>query len=277
MLQDKAMLVGLSISRWGASKTDKKVTREVIQNHNAAEDSGKFRKALVHKSHLEPLQASSSAMRANHYKYSLPWNDDGRRVLPSALFPLYTQTHKKLHLADQQLCRDFIALYPNLLSTARNRLGSMYDPNDFPDVSEIKDKFNVRVSMEPIPRAADFRVDVGDEAAALIRAEIEAEVDEKFQQAMKSVFGRIRDQAKHISETLSQEKPRIFDSLVDNARALVECLPGLNLTGDNLITELTADLDAMLPHPDALRASPHTRKQTADAADEILAKLEKYA
>jgi hypothetical protein len=276
MLQNKAMLVNLSISRWAAKKTDKKVTREVTRAHGATDDAGDFRKTLVDKAHLAALKKSESAMRANHYRLALPWEDDGDRLLPSALFPEYTQTHSKLKLADEQLRREFIALYPSLVNGARGRLGSMYDPKDFPDPSVIGDKFAIKMFMKPIPDAKDFRVDVGNEAAAIIRAELTAENDRKFELAMKDVYSRIHDQVKHISETLNKEDPRIFDSLVNNAKNLIACLPGLNLTNDPFITELAADLDAMLPHPDALRTSPTTRQRTADAADAIVAKMAGY-
>lgn len=276
MLQNKAMLANLSISRWSAKKTDRKVTKEVTDAHGADRDAGDFRKTLVDKAHLKALMTSASAIRAYHYKMTLPWDDDGRRILPSASFKEYSDTNRTMRFADEKLRREFIAVYPSLLATAPKRLGSMYDPKDFPSASEIADKFDIKISLEPIPSAADFRVDVGEEAAEAIRAEITAENDLKFQQAMKDLYGRVHKVVNHISETLHQEDPRIFDTLVTNARDIVACLPALNLTSDPVLEQLRIDLDKMLPHPDALRASPHTRKQTADAADEIIAKMQPY-
>jgi hypothetical protein len=276
MLHEKALLVNLSISRWGAQKTDKKVTKEVTRSHGATDDSGDFRKSLVDKTHLKALTASSSALRAFNYKLTLPWDDDGRRILPSKAFAAYTDGYRELRLADEKLVRDFISLYPNLVATARNRLGSLYDPADFPDPKTIKDKFGLKLSMENIPNADDFRVNVGDEAAAMIREQITAENDAKFQSAMKHCYERVQKMVSHISTTLHQEDPRIFDSLVNNALDLVDCLPMLNLADDPLLEDLRTDLKAMLPHPDALRTSEHTRAKTADAADAIIAKMAAY-
>lgn len=276
MLRSKAMLANLSISRWSARRTDKKITKEVTDAHGAERDTGDFRKALVDKAHLKALMTSAGVIRAFHYKMTLPWDDDGRRILPSRSYQEYTDTNRALRIADEKLRKDFIALYPSLKASAPKRLGSMYDPKDFPADWEIADKFGIKISLEPIPSAADFRVDVGDAEAKLIREQIAAENDAKFQAAMKDCYSRLHNVVSHISGTLHKEDPRIFDTLVTNARDLVKCLPALNLNDDPVLEELRQDLLAMLPHPGQLRTSATSRKKTADAADAILAKMKGY-
>ena len=275
-LQNKAMLANLTISRWTAQKTDKTVTEEVTRAHGATADAGDFRKALIDKAHLKALVASGSAIRAYHNRMTLPWDDDGRRILPSKSFQAYTDKHRELQAADEKLRTDFIALYPQLLSGARQRLGTLFKAKDFPEPKDIGKKFGIKISLEQIPDAQDFRVDVGDAAAQMIREQIKAENDAKFEAAMKDCYGRLHKVVSHISETLHKDDPRIFDTLVTNARDLVECLPALNLTDDPLLEELRTDLLTMLPHPDSLRNNKHTRKKTADAADAIIAKMKSY-
>ncbi len=245
--------------------------------HGAAANSGDFRKSLVDRAHLKALTASASAMRAYHNKMTLPWDDNSDRLLPSASYHEYTLTMKQLRIADEKLCKDFIALYPQLKAAAPKRLGTMYNPKDFPDDREIAGKFGVKISLKAVPSAEDFRVDVGNEAAAVIRDQINTENEQRFAAAMKECYARLQKVVSHISETLRQEDPRIFDSLVTNARDLIECLPALNLNNDPLLDELRTDLNNMLPSPTALRTSSHTRTQTADAADAILAKMKAYA
>jgi hypothetical protein len=276
MLQNKAMLSCLSISRWSARKTDKKVTREVTDAHNAANDAGDFRKTLVDKTYLKALTTSASAMRAYHYKMTLPWDDDGARVLPSRSYQDYTHTLKAMRQADEKLVNDFVALYPQLMAEAPRRLGSMHDPKDFPPPEEIGSKFGLKISLKPIPSADDFRVDVGDEATALIREQIKAENEEKFHAAMQDCYLRVQKVVGHIASTLRQEDPRIFDTLVTNARDLVDCLPALNLTEDPMLEQLRIDILAMLPkNADVLRNSDLARVRVADEADAILAKMQK--
>ena len=140
---------------------------------------------------------------------TLPWDDDGRRILPSTLYSAYTDAMREFKRIDQKLRLDFLAVYPRLVSEARQRLGTMYDPADFPDVTVIPTKFDIKIAFEQIPDAKDFRVAVSDEAAELIREQISAENDLKFQAAMKDCFLSLI----HISEpTRRTERSRMPSS-----------------------------------------------------------------
>lgn len=272
-LQERAMLATLSISRWTARKFDRKTSDEVDRAHNA-KDGGRFNKILVDKAHTRDLMASGSSIREFHYRMTLPWDDEGPRLLPAKSYMTYTDTMREMRAKDEELQRIFLNHYPHLVQEARARLGSLYDPEDYPPVTDIGTKFDIRISMSPVPDADDFRVAVGEEAAAEIKASIEAESASKFDNAMKDCYRRLHDTVKHIHETLSKDDPRIFDSLVSNARELVKCLPALNLTDDPVLEELRTMLDAALP-PTAipLRMSKITRKDVADDAAAILEKM----
>jgi len=65
-IQNKAMLVTLSISQWTARKQDKSVTAEVETAHGA-HDSGKFNKLLVAKELLEPITKLTAKIRESHH------------------------------------------------------------------------------------------------------------------------------------------------------------------------------------------------------------------
>ena len=112
---------------------------------------------------------------------------------------------------------------------------------------------------------------------AEIKKSITADADAKFQQAMKSCYIRMESVVSHISKTLKQEDPRIFDTLVTNARDLVECLEDLNIANDPHLEQLRQDLDAMLPSTArALKHNPDLRAKVADEADAILEKMKGY-
>lgn len=270
------MLANLTISRWQARKTDKKVSREVVTQHGAASSAGDFRKTLIDKAHLAPLQASASEIRAFHYRMTLPWDDDGRRILPSALFAEYTGHMRTLKCKDEEHRKEFFVKYPQLVAEARRFLGSMYDPEDFPAPSDLPSKFDVRISMEPIPNAADFRVDVVKEAVDEIRAEIEAENQSKFKAAEQDLHARLTKTAQHLVDTLSQDKPRIFDSLMGNVTELTSAAPALNLTGNIILAEATKQLDELVCSPAQLRVSEWHRKTTAERAAKVLETLARY-
>lgn len=277
MIQSRALLANCSVKRWNPRVLDRKVTQQVKTQHGAADDSGDFRKALVEKAAIKALNTSGGKIRALHYSLTLPWDDEGARLLPSKTYQRYQDEMRILRYEDERLRNDFVAIYPQLLAAAPGRLGTMFDPDDFPDVAELPSKFEVKLSFVPVPDAKDFRADVADEAAKDIREQIVAEQDAKFQGAMRDCFKRVESVVSRISSTLSKEEPRIFETLITNAQDIVKAMTELNISDDPKLNEFCESLDAMLPRNTAiLKADPELRKQIANDADALLAKMTGY-
>jgi hypothetical protein len=272
MIQDKSMLVDLTISKWGATKHDKSVSAEVEQAHSA-KDAGRYNKRLIDKAHLAPIDTVANQMRKYHYSRTLPWSDKGQRLLPSKLFMDYRQDINTFKQEFERAKVDFLALYPQLVQDARLRLGTMYEPNDYPPLSELQDAFAVELLITPVPDAGDFRVEIDQEAEAEIRQQITDAVNARQAKAVKDCFNRAREVLQRISEQCSKKDGRIHDSLMDNAKDLVSVLSGLNITDDPNIAQLERDLGDLIVHPDAIRTSPSVRKDLADGAADILAKM----
>jgi hypothetical protein len=68
------------------------------------------------------------------------------------------------------------------------------------------------------------------------------------------------------------------DSVVGNIRELLDTLPTLNITEDKNLTEIAQQIEQELcAHtPDELREDEAARKQTAQAAGQILTSMEAY-
>ena len=272
-LHCKAMLAKLSISQWTARKHDKSVSAEVERAHSA-HDAGRFNKLLVSKALLEPLATLAGEVRKYHYANTLPWNDSGDRLLTSVLFMGYTDQIREYKRQFAKKVSELAAAYPTEVQAARNRLGSMYDPGDYPDVSELYGRFDISIEFMPVPDAKDFRVDVSDEAADEIRNQITESVNLRMNEAVKDCYRRVREVVSKIHERLSIEDATFRDTLIENARDLMVVLPGLNITDDPVLAALHAEItELLMVEPTTLRNSPTKRKETADAADAILAKL----
>src|ERR1700758_3811169 len=98
-LSERAMLASLNIRRWSASRTDKKITSEVAAQHAVKEKrAGKYRKNAIDVEALSFVAVGTAAgdLRTKHYFYTLPWSQDGSRILPSAMFVEYSEEMRKL-------------------------------------------------------------------------------------------------------------------------------------------------------------------------------------
>lgn len=273
MLNSCSMLADLTIHRWTATKHDPSVSAEVERTHSA-KNAGRYNKLLIDRAHLADIDALGNQLRAFHYKHTLPWSDKGARILPSKLFMTYQDGFNDLRDKRSAAVDKFIDLYPNLVADARTRLKTMFDPFDYPDVSQLRQSFGVDLEIMPVPSAEDFRVGVlNDQMQSAIRRDILQKLEERGKQANRECWLRVDEVVGRIAEQCSKPKGRIYDSLMDNARDLALVIDGLNITDDPNITAIGDDLRALIVDPEDLRKSATTRAAIARLANDILQRV----
>ena len=271
MLQTKAMLANLNITQWSARKFDRSVSSEIDQNHNA-QDGGRYNKLLIDKEHLSPIQQFSGKLRRYHNEKTLPWGDNGDRLLPAKFYMEYTNELRQYKSEFESLVNNFCSAYPQLVQDRRVKLGTLYDPADYPPIEEIRSSFTLKTTFMPIPDTADFRVDVGNDALEQLRSGILNEIEERQKGAIEECWQRLRDCLTRIETTLRKEKPRIFESMMGDAQALTGIIPKLNLTDDpelNRVCEYMSENITRITTT-ALKHSPSLREEVADRAQRVL-------
>lgn len=282
-VSDRAVLVNLSISQWSASKSDKKVNREVSQAHGSAEEMGNYSKKLVAKAEVKKYSDLASAIRQEFYKITLPWGDNGDRILTSKA---YFDFSKKFR-ADQQKLEtawdEFCGVYPQLVRDAQRLLNGLFNPADYPDANAIRSKFAIKLDVKPVPEAQDFRVNLGDEEIARLKAQITADSAASVNRAMRDVWERMREVIAKISERCKlydQQNPKahpLHDSTVENISDLLEIIPALNLTGDPQVEDFAREMRELTRYtPQQLKETDYARNDIATRADEILDKMSAF-
>lgn len=272
-LQTRAMLAQLSISQWTATKQDKRATGEIEANHGA-HDAGRFNKKLVAKELLEPISKIATKARDTHYHFTLNWSDSGPRILPSELFAEYTAQFRTLKSQFENAVNTMLLAYPNEVQAARVRLGTLYEPGDYPDPSNMKGRFALNLEFTPVPDGDDFRVSVGESDREELAASVRAAVATRQAAAVIATYSRISEVVAKIEERLSIPDATFKDSLVTNAVELCQVLDGLNITDDPVITDICRDIkETLLMPPSVLRTNPSIRVATAANAQRILQRI----
>lgn len=281
-ITEKAMLAGVKISMWSARKLDRKVTDETNLAHNANADAGRYNKALLSSDALAEIVTIAGRARKEHYARTLPWADNGNRILSAVGYAEFASVMRGLGAEFDSAVDRFVAGYPAFVDDARVRLNGMFDASDYPDASDVRSRFSFKRQIWPMPDAADFRVDLSAGESQRIRDDIAAEFASSVQMATRDIFQRIAETVGHMAEKLKsfsgQPGERMHESLVGNVRDLVKLLPSLNITGDATLTRLTERMEASLCQydKDALRDDANLRKVTADAAAEILREVSDF-
>jgi len=285
-LTSKGMLVSLSISVFSGEKKDASITEEIAAKHNVrAYETGKFTKQIISRHSLEPIRKVAGVARETHYRLTLPWSDMGGRLLSTTAFPHYTTQMRSLNNQFFDEIRRFVAAYPDLIEEARIRLNGMFDADDYPPVESLMKRFEFVTNVIPVPDVSHWVLDLVNDEMAEVTANAENYISQNINAALKDPYRRVAEVTSKMAERLrayeevnpETGKPSgLFrDSLVTNVLELVDILPGLNITEDPTLTEISKDLQQLCRFdPKSLRAEPEFRKLTVTAADAILAKVQ---
>jgi hypothetical protein len=286
-IASSAMLVEMSISTWTARKLDKKVSAEVDASKGTKTQAGNYNKNLLAGTgFLDTIVKYAANARSWHISQTLPWSDNGLRLLPTSNFMNYTKQRNLLEENYMALVDKFLIAYPNLVSAAAFQLGDLFDRDEYPSVEKIANKFKFHVNFLPVPMAGDFRIDINEEAKNDIISSCNVAYEERLNNAMRDAWSRLHDCLTRMSDRLQfdapdydngiKSKPRVFrNTLVENAVELTELLKHFNLTKDTNLEQARLDLYNAIKHHDAdsLRNSHEAREIVKSKVDEILGKF----
>lgn len=278
-IQERAMTIELSISSWTARKHDRKISQEVATTHGAngaAEDVGRYNKILISAEALKEIGRIRSRARAAHYHYTLPWHDDGPRLLSTRMYLDYMDRMTEFRDAFNAEADRFCSVYPQLIEDARSRLNGMFREEDYPKPSEIRRRFAFGIEIGMLPDAGDLRLDLSDDHLENVRAEIERNVSAKFEQATADIWTRVHDAVKHVHDRMRDYDPnargKLHDSVIGNLRDLVAVLPALNINDDRALEEMRTKLERELCGAEVatLRHDPAARRAVQGKAASLV-------
>lgn len=272
MLHERAMLVKLNISQWTGRKKDKRITQETNSFYGADPSSGYYSKSLIAKEAVRSIQQAVNLTRKFHYENTLPWGDNGERLLPAKNYFDYTQSMREFNTAFDSEVKRFLDVYPSLIMDAEYKLNKMFNRSDYPDAFQIRKRFNFTTEITPVPSGTDFRVDLAQDEVDAIRQQIEVQSRKAQTEAMNDLWNRLYDVVQKMATKLDEEDSIFRDSLVDNIKNLTALLPKLNVADDTALERMRKEVEQKLCRvtPIELRKHPKTKQTVANEASAIL-------
>ena len=233
-----AMLVTLNVSLYSGRKKDSATQAEVV----AAKSSHSPRAASVYKNlfsdckELDAITKFQARARARHYHLTLPWQDGGSRLLPTAAFMTYTQEMGDFRTEFDRLVTVFLDKYDTLVAAAAFQLGQLFDRSEYLTRDQVARRFNFDLTYAPMPTAGDFRLDIEAEVQQQLVQNYEARLVDQLAQAQKDAWSRMHDALSRLKDRLTLEEDgtrKTFRSTtITNAQELCELLTQLNVTND---------------------------------------------
>ncbi len=270
-LTQTAMLIRLSISQWTARKYDKEVSNKVAETYNASDKSGRYNKILIAEDAIKRISQIVGEARDFHYKNTLPWTDDGVRLLPAANYMDYTRVTRQYRSDFETAVAAFIGSYDLYIEEARVRLNGMFKQKDYPTLDQLPCKYDFAVNVDPLPASSDFRVAIKDEEIQTLRAEMEMRMRKAQDDAMRDLWKRLYEPVKHMAEKLADPEGKFKDTLVSNIQEIAGLLTRLNVAEDPNLEELRKEVEAKLcgQAPETLRTDAMIRTMVATDAQQI--------
>lgn len=281
-LSSSALLVRYSCGIPSFKVQDKQASRELAQSKNADAEAIKVNKNMLEGNKTLARLRTLNGFARNHitYRYSQPWDDGGWRLLTTPNYltahELYTET-----IAEFDTGRD--DFLENEYSFARVHaqavLGDLYDETKFPSADALRDKFYMRVEYKQLPDSGDCRLDIPNEARAILEASFAQQQDEKLKGAMNDIWQQLHTALSTMTLRLTDaregEKNTFRNSLVTNVLDVCDLLRTCNITGDSQMEAMRMRVEGALRGitPESLRDDSILRAETSDKVADIMKAL----
>lgn len=275
-ITEKAMVLNLQIGIWQGHRLDKEASRKVVEEAGADADAARVNKHLVPKEALKAIGSASTAVRAHFYDKTLPWKDNGDRLLTRLMFQEFIEEHERLVSTFKENVEEFVTVgYPEARARAEFRMGDMFNAADYPPPESLRRRFYISMDIDPVTAVGDFRVEMADAELDKVRETMEAAMGARINRAMGDVWSRLNDVVGSFAERMGTEGAVFRDNTVTKLGELVDALPGLNVLDDPNLNAIAQEVKDKLAGrtPKELRNEPETRSQAAADAKEIMERM----
>lgn len=275
-LSSRCLIIDLSLGMWEGFKLDKIASEETNLQARAKAGTARVTKRIVPSETFKRLITARNALKAHVEAHSLPWKDNGERILMRNMFERFIERFGVLEKEFVEAADEFCdKLYPESRERAAfndTGMGRLFNPDDYPAPDTLRHRFYVTLKFEPLPDSDDFRVKLDQVHVDAIKKQMDDTLNQRLTAAMKDVWMRLVTIIQHYADKMADENAIFRDSTVNNMIELVDTLPGLNVLGDPNMKSIRRRLAETLYQvdPDTLRKDTAVRAQAAKDAQDIL-------
>jgi len=275
----QCMMVNLQIGIWTGQRLDKDASKRVTDEANAAQDAASVNKHTVPKTALAPILSAASALRRHFYDNTLPWKDNGDRLLSRQMYMPFIEQYEQKHQWFDAKVDEFLGTaYPSVIEQAAFRMGEMFRAEDYPSVTSLRRRFYATLDIDAVTEAHDFRVAMDAGQADAVRAQIESSLRERTNKAMYDVWSRVASTLAHVADKLGTPDAVFRDSTIKNLEEILALLPGLNILDDAQLNAIRDDIERSVLAYDVkwMRKDPVVRTKVSEEAQRIMTDMQGF-
>lgn len=278
---NKAMLAELTIRKWGASKSDRKASNEFAASKHSNPTMSKVTKTLLQSPHLVGFDQLGNAARNVHYNFTMPWLDNGMRILPTKKFLEYGRSIKDISDRSAVCIDNFCESYEELIKSAEGQLGGLFNITDYPAVEKVREKFGIQMRFLPIPQENDWRVDLGEEDVKRLQEELKVTFGDSQNRAIDDLVEKVRERLERLQMVLADPddmsfKRRLRENHISGLVELPDFIDTMNVFDNQKLSNLAESLATKLDFnfdADGLKDDPALKARVLMNVNELLADL----
>ncbi len=289
-IRNFATLVTLNTARWHAKVKDRTAAKAAADAAGATPDAFEARKKLLAgcDQELKAVHKEIDNARTEHYRLTMPWssvgvNDVGKRsggrLMPNTLFLDYCTAMGKAKQAMEVKLDIFVKKYPSLLAVVQQKLGTAFDPAQYPNPSSIAAHFNLSFDFNPIPVGTDFK-GLQQAQTEKLGAALNRKTRKMLENAMQDAWKTLYDSVSHAAAVLADPGKMFHATLIEKLVKQATLLSHLNATKDAGIEEIRvalADGNLTKHDPKDIRKDEALRKRLSEEAKGIVERMEEIA
>lgn len=280
------MLVGISFGMPRQSRQLTAIAGEIENNANA--QHGTVRASIHYfragkQDGLKTLKEFQTEWKTalNHYA-RYPYTA-GMKLLPASLVEEFISVNNTYKNRELEVFNGWMDNeYPGWLSSAPTRMGTLYDPADFPSAADCASRFRCEVDVIPLAEAEQWQriAVISPDLAASMASQQNETTERVTREAHAKLWADVMKPIQNIVDQLSKDKTKIHDSLVGNVIAITDLIPAYNeIHKDVTLTAAAAAIKAELCKidPEDLRKSAEAKADALNKAKNIIQEYGTYA
>ncbi len=195
-LDKTALIANLTISMWPAKLSDLRVRNKVANQYSANPSSGTYIKLLLPEdAALRMVQSKEREIRATIKANTLPWDDNGARILATRNFAEFGDMVRRLKREWQEAVDQFVKGYAESKKKAQRKLGKLYREREYPSTEQVCGRFKLALTLFPVP-SEDLRVSIPNDDLQVLQSEMSTRLAKLTQVAMRKLWQQLYAYAK---------------------------------------------------------------------------------
>lgn len=285
-LASSGVLAEVRVRVWTASKSDKSVADTAAATYGAQSNALRATHDLfVGDADLKSIHNERQVFHNWLTRYAFVWNKS-QHYVPTISLQKFTSDFTVMQSGFYAKVDNFCANYAQKISDAAFSRGSLFNPLDYPDVTEVRRRFRCDLTISEVP-VGDFRVQIADDLAN----DLFDNLSRQASTAVQSIMGKqckqlasVMDSLSHCCETVTKtnakgetktSKRKVYDTTLTRALELCDSFKHFNI-GESIELEAARDGLAKLLDGvtlETLRESDTLRQEVKEGVDDILSKF----